>query len=164
MHLLLGPLPRRGVPGVTVIGMGNPDMGDDGIGVRVAELVREEARRGAWRNAPQVVSAGTDAVLAGACCAEDTDVLLVDAVNMEAEAGEWRVFPAREALPCPAGRARLHPYPAALRGDRDGARPGVCRPASHPGRPGGRRAPGAVPLAPRGALCAGYSHEDQGGG
>ena len=85
---------------MTVIGMGNPDMGDDGIGVRVAELVREEARRGAWRNAPQVVSAGTDAVLAGACFAEDTDVLLVDAVNMDAEAGEWRLFSAREALPC----------------------------------------------------------------
>ena len=149
---------------MTVIGMGNPDMGDDGIGVCVAELVREEALRGAWRNTPQVVSAGTDAVLAGACCAEDTDVLLVDAVNMQAEPGEWRMFPAREALPCPAIGAGLHAHPAALRGDRDGARPRVRRPASHPGRPGGRSAPGTVPLAPRGALCAGYSHEDQGGG
>ncbi len=82
---------------MTVIGMGNPDMGDDGVGVRVAELVREEARRGAWRRAPQVVSAGADAVLAGACIAEDTDVLLVDAVHMRAEAGEWRLFSAREA-------------------------------------------------------------------
>jgi hydrogenase maturation protease len=85
---------------VTVIGMGNPDMGDDGVGVRIAELVREEARRGAWRKAPQVISAGGDAVLAGACLAEDTDVLLVDAVNMQAEAGAWRLFSAREALLC----------------------------------------------------------------
>jgi hydrogenase maturation protease len=85
---------------VTVIGMGNPDMGDDGIGVRVAELIQEEARRGAWRRAPQVVAAGGDAVLAGACIAEGADVLLVDAVNMQAEAGAWRVFSVAEALLC----------------------------------------------------------------
>jgi len=85
---------------MTVIGMGNPDMGDDGVGMRVAELVREQTRSGKWRKAPQVVSAGGDAVLAGACCAEDTDVLLVDAVNMQAEAGQWRLFSARDALPC----------------------------------------------------------------
>lgn len=85
---------------MTIIGMGNPDMGDDGVGVRVAELVQEEARRGTWRKVPQVVAAGGDAVLAGACIAEDTDVLLVDAVNMQAEPGQWRVFSAREALLC----------------------------------------------------------------
>ena len=89
---------------MTVIGMGNPEMGDDGVGVRIAELVREEARSGSWRSPPQVVSAGVDAVLAGACLAEDTDVLLVDAVHMKAEAGAWRMFSAREALPC-QGRA-----------------------------------------------------------
>jgi hydrogenase maturation protease len=85
---------------VTVIGVGNRDMGDDGVGVRVAELLQEEARRGEWRTAPRVVAAGADTVLAGACIAEDTDVLLVDAVNMEAEAGEWRIFSAAEALLC----------------------------------------------------------------
>jgi len=81
---------------VTVIGMGNPEMGDDGIGIHLVELLRQEAEAEAWASPPQIVSAGRDPLAVGACLAEGAPVLLVDAVEMEEEPGECRLFPAEE--------------------------------------------------------------------
>ena len=93
---------------MTVIGMGNPDMGDDGIGVRVAELVRAQAApRRLAPDASRSSAPAEDAVLAGACVAEGTDVLLVDAVDMESEPGTWRVFSAQDAVPGLRSRGML---------------------------------------------------------
>ncbi len=73
--------------------MGNPEMGDDGIGIHLVELLRREAETEAWPYAPEILSAERDPVVVGACMAEGASVLLVDAVDMEAEPGECRLFP-----------------------------------------------------------------------
>ncbi len=83
---------------VAVIGMGNPAMGDDGIGVYLVEKLREQLSRGDWRpdcaQSLSLVSAGSDAVLAGACLAESSRALLVDAADMRAKPGDFSVFEA----------------------------------------------------------------------
>lgn len=80
---------------VSVIGLGNPDRRDDGVGVRLAEDLREELESGAWR--PEVlqvdiVCAATDSMLAAAHAADGRWVILVDAAHMGLAPGEFRVF------------------------------------------------------------------------
>ena len=72
---------------MTIVGMGNPEMGDDGVGVHVAELLRREPPAGA-----ELVCAERDPALAAALLAEGKSVLLVDAVDMKDAPGSWRVF------------------------------------------------------------------------
>ncbi len=73
-------------------------MGDDGIGVYLVEKLREQLSRGEWKpdgaDSLQLVSAGSDAVLAGACLAESPRALLVDAADMRSEPGDFGVFEA----------------------------------------------------------------------
>jgi hydrogenase maturation protease len=90
---------------MTVIGLGNSAMGDDAIGVDIAEILRDPLRRAGWRGHVDVRNAGEDAVLAGACLAEGDEVLLVDAVDMKSAPGTWRMFSAQDLLPdlAPAG-------------------------------------------------------------
>jgi hydrogenase maturation protease len=82
--------------GIAIIGVGNASMGDDGIGVYLVEKLREELSMGRWSPACadriQLVNAGSDAVLAGACLAESERTLLVDAADMKAQPGDFRVF------------------------------------------------------------------------
>ena len=89
---------------MTVIGLGNTDMGDDGIGVRLVELLREQRDRGEWggpagpgRCEVELVLADGDPFLAGACIAEGGSVLLVDAVDMRRAPGSCRVFRPEDA-------------------------------------------------------------------
>lgn len=99
-----------------VIGLGNTEMGDDGIGVRLVELLREQRDRGEWggpagpgRGEVELVLADGDPLLAGARIAEGGSVLLVDAVDMRREPGSCRVFGVDEAdFPGPAPRASTH--------------------------------------------------------
>ena len=84
---------------MTVIGLGNPAMGDDGVGIEIAESLRDTMRREGWLGNVDVISAGEDAVLAGACLAEGNEVLLVDAVDMKHAPGTWRMFSPRDMLP-----------------------------------------------------------------
>jgi len=79
---------------MTVIGLGNSAMGDDGIGVEIAEILGRLPRRPG--GSLEVINAAEDAVLAGSCVAEGKDVLLVDAVDMKSEPGTWRVFSAHD--------------------------------------------------------------------
>lgn len=85
---------------VTVIGLGNPHMGDDGVGVALVEMLREEVQ-GGWAPAGgaglQIVAAGADCLLAGAWLAECSCALLVDAAEMGARPGEFRFFSPEEA-------------------------------------------------------------------
>jgi hydrogenase maturation protease len=84
---------------MTVIGLGNSSMGDDGIGVEIAEILgRLPPRAGVDL---EVINAGEDAVLAGSCVAEGKDVLLIDAVDMKRAPGTWRIFAAHDL---PQGR------------------------------------------------------------
>ncbi len=56
LHLLLGSLPGRGVCAMkaeraqplSIIGLGNVEKGDDGVGVMVVEGLREELEEGSW--------------------------------------------------------------------------------------------------------------------
>ena len=81
---------------MTVIGLGNAAMGDDGVGVEVAEILGRLQQSAGWPGSLEVISAAEDAVLAGSCIAEGKDVLLVDAVDMRSEPGTWRIFSAHD--------------------------------------------------------------------
>jgi hydrogenase maturation protease len=81
---------------MTVIGIGNPNMGDDGVGVAVAERALEAVRNGEWPASADVVCAELDVTLAGAYLAEGKRVLVVDAVESGAPPGSWRLFSAEE--------------------------------------------------------------------
>jgi hydrogenase maturation protease len=87
---------------IAIIGMGNSEMGDDGIGVLLVEKLREELESGAWKpGTARLVEcsiAGRDAVLAGACLMEASAALLVDAADMGAKAGDSRLFSPGEAV------------------------------------------------------------------
>ncbi len=86
---------------LAIIGMGNAEMGDDGIGVLLVEKLRDELESGAWTPVAsrriECKAAGRDAVLAGACLMEASSALLVDAADMRMEAGEFRVFSPEDA-------------------------------------------------------------------
>jgi hydrogenase maturation protease len=86
---------------LAIIGMGNTEMGDDGIGVLLVEKLRNELESGAWTPVPsrriELSAPGMDAVLAGACLMEASTALLVDAADMKMEAGEFRVFSPEDA-------------------------------------------------------------------
>lgn len=81
---------------MTIIGLGNSAMGDDGIGVEIAEILGGISQRAGWPGNVDVINAAEDAVLAGSCVAEGKDVLLIDAVDMKSEPGTWRVFSAHD--------------------------------------------------------------------
>jgi hydrogenase maturation protease len=85
---------------VTIIGVGNPDMGDDGVGVAIAERLSAEMREGTWRSRADVVCAERDPMLACAYLAEGKHVLVVDAVDMQAKPGTWRLFSGAEIAEC----------------------------------------------------------------
>ena len=81
---------------MAIIGMGNAEMGDDGIGVHLVEHLRQEMESGAWmpRTSLRVecTAAGRDSALAGACIMDAAAALLVDAADMNAVAGDYRIF------------------------------------------------------------------------
>ena len=83
---------------LSIIGVGNREMGDDGIGVILVDRLRGQRERGEWAvEGVELVSAGTDTVLAGAVMAEAPASLVLDAAMMDAPAGEIRFLPAGEA-------------------------------------------------------------------
>ena len=94
---------------MTIIGMGNPEMGDDGIGIHLLERLRAEIDRGEW-SAPcsktlELVSAGNDPVTAAACMTDGAPTLIIDAVDMKGRPGEYRVFSPMEATLAGGGSA-----------------------------------------------------------
>jgi hydrogenase maturation protease len=102
-------------PGFAVIGVGNIGMGDDGIGVYLVERLREEFSQGRWRpdcaDNLRLVSAGCDAVLAGAYLAESASALLVDAADMKTEPGDFRVFAAADSRALRGAYGTAHVLP-----------------------------------------------------
>jgi hydrogenase maturation protease len=84
---------------MTVIGMGNIDMGDDGVGVKIAEILGAQSSNGEWLGNTEIRSADGDPLLAAACLAEGKHVLLIDAVDMKRAPGAWQVFSATDVLP-----------------------------------------------------------------
>ena len=83
---------------LSIIGVGNREMGDDGIGVILVERLRGQIERGEWAaGGIELVSAGTDPLLAGAVAAESPRTLILDAAKMDAPAGEIRFFQADDA-------------------------------------------------------------------
>jgi hydrogenase maturation protease len=106
---------------VTVIGLGNSEMRDDGIGVALVEMLRAElggqpaAAGPAGGCSPlRLVGADRDPVYAGACVAEGDPALLIDAVDMRREPGACRVFAPDDAdFPAPARGGSTHALAAA---------------------------------------------------
>jgi hydrogenase maturation protease len=84
---------------VTIVGMGNTEMGDDGIGVLLARMASEQPPAGGWPPGVEFVCAGRDPALAAALLADGGEMLLIDAVDMKAAPGSWRVFSPRELAP-----------------------------------------------------------------
>jgi hydrogenase maturation protease len=86
---------------VSVIGLGNVEKRDDGVGVLLVEALREELDAGAWTPESNrdlaLVAAGTDSLLAAAHAAGGRWVILVDAARMGLAAGEFRIFSPEEA-------------------------------------------------------------------
>jgi hydrogenase maturation protease len=80
--------------------MGNPEMGDDGIGVHLAEMLREQVQGGDLPVTAEIVCADRDPLLAGALLAEGKRVLLIDAVDMKQKPGAWRLFTDTDLPPC----------------------------------------------------------------
>ncbi len=80
---------------MTILALGNPEMGDDGIGPHLAGLVRQRQDSGAWPAGTEVLAA--DPMLAASCAAEGRPVLVIDAADMGLAPGEWRALSAREA-------------------------------------------------------------------
>lgn len=76
---------------VVVMGIGNPDRGDDGVGLRVAGLLAETLRGGALPRGRRVTVLIADEVpesyLGPAAAARPDTVLLVDATDLGAEPG-----------------------------------------------------------------------------
>jgi hydrogenase maturation protease len=74
---------------VCLVGIGNPDLGDDGFGVRLAEVMRAAGH-------PDVVVAGTTPERWAARLAEEgfDTVVLLDAVSVAAEPGAVVFWPA----------------------------------------------------------------------
>ncbi len=97
-----------------VIGLGNILMGDDGVGVRLVEMLREQVERSEWRppEGTELVAAGADALLAGSIIADCPHALLIDAADMGSEAGDYRVFRPQEArLSCSEEARSAHTLP-----------------------------------------------------
>jgi hydrogenase maturation protease len=99
-----------------VIGLGNSEMGDDGIGVHLVRLLREQRDRGEWgasagqdAGGVELLLADGDPFLAGARIAEGGPVLLVDAIDMRRQPGSCRVFRPEDAdFPAAAPAASTH--------------------------------------------------------
>jgi len=101
----------------SIIGIGNVEKKDDGVGVLLVEALREELEAGTW--APggtrdlALVSAGTDSLLAAAHAASGRWVILVDAARMGLAAGECRMFSPGDAA-LAARDSGLSPHDADL--------------------------------------------------
>lgn len=84
---------------MTIVGMGNREMGDDGIGVALANMLSDQAGGTELPKGTQVICAERDPALAAALLAEGKSLLVIDAVDMKRAPGSWRLFSASEVLP-----------------------------------------------------------------
>lgn len=73
---------------VLILGIGNPLMGDDGVGIRVAELLAEKD----LPSGVTVQEAGLPGWGLPSWFEGHSDVILVDAVHMGAKPGTWKRF------------------------------------------------------------------------
>ena len=87
------------IPALSVIGMGNPGMSDDGVGMRVVEQLARMRESGAWDGDADIIAGGADATLVAASLAEGRRVHLVDAVDMGEAPGAWRMLTPEEVAP-----------------------------------------------------------------
>jgi hydrogenase maturation protease len=97
---------------VTIVGMGNQEMGDDGIGVALARMMSEQAEAQELPEGTEIVCAERDPAMAAALLAEGRNLLVIDAVEMKCPPGSWRVFSAHEAQSCrePGARGSTHGF------------------------------------------------------
>ena len=102
---------------VSIIGLGNTEKRDDGVGVAVVEGLREELEAGDWAPSADrqvaVVAAGTDSLLAAAHAIDGRWLVLVDAARMGLAPGDCRFFAGSEVR-CAPRATGLAPHDADL--------------------------------------------------
>lgn len=95
-----------GASGILVIGLGNPDCGDDGLGPLVARKVRNDDCTGA-----RVIARSGDALALIEDWADSETVLLVDAAAMNSRPGcIHRINLITEALPSGLSLSSTHAF------------------------------------------------------
>ncbi len=89
MHLVLGPRDAAPVRALLAIGLGNPLMGDEGIGWHLAEWLKQDPRT---PSTFEVIQGGTDLLRLGGQMGERTRVVVIDALQDSMEPGTVTVF------------------------------------------------------------------------
>jgi hydrogenase maturation protease len=89
---MFAPGPIEAAAPTLILGFGNPWMGDDGAGMRVAELLANRELPAAVK-VEQAGTPGWDLPMWFEGC---SDVILVDAVQMGQKPGEWKCFQSGE--------------------------------------------------------------------
>jgi hydrogenase maturation protease len=77
-----------------IIGMGNALQGDDGVGLAVVRGLAAAGVGSVRGAAVELDAAGADATIVAARLAEGSSVILVDAADMGARPGTWRMLDA----------------------------------------------------------------------
>lgn len=93
-----------------VLGIGNILLGDDGVGVRVVDTLRELAGRGevSLPRGTELVDGGTRGRALLPWLDEARAVLLVDAVDLDGPPGTVRVLRGSDLAPPPTGGVVIH--------------------------------------------------------
>ena len=122
---------------VSVIGVGNPERKDDGVGVLVVEELQDELASGVWKpegsREVELVSAGPDSLLAAAHASDGRWVIIVDAARMGLAPGDEPGFQPRGGSALPARRRAFSPFRESRRDPGAGRCAGVRRPGARHG-------------------------------
>lgn len=88
---------RAVIPPLLVLGLGNPLLGDDGVGLRLLELLAADAPR-RWGEAVELLDGGTQGLALLGRIAGRSALVLLDAVALGAAAGTIHVLDSGTAL------------------------------------------------------------------
>jgi hydrogenase maturation protease len=93
---------------LTVLGIGNVLMRDDGVGVRLLEAVRQGK---AWPKEVEFIDGGAGGLKLMGVIESAEHLLVFDAADMQLPAGSYRTVSAEQLADQAAGRISLHDVP-----------------------------------------------------
>jgi hydrogenase maturation protease len=88
---------------VLVLGLGNPLLGDDGVGLRLLEELSRDARR--WRGVVELVDGGTQGLALLGWVSRRPAVVVLDAIELGADPGTVHVLRADDLARLRASRS-----------------------------------------------------------